>query len=71
MSGIAKRAHNIWDLREIAKERLPRAIYEFVERGTEDDLLIRQNREALERIKFNPRTLRDVSTRDPSITLFG
>ena len=71
MSGIAKRAHNIWDLRDIAKAKLPRAIFEFVERGTEDDLLIRQNREALERIKFSPRTLRDVSTRDPSITLFG
>ena len=71
MSSIAKRAHNIWDLRAIAKEKLPRAIYEFVERGTEDDLLIRQNREALERIKFNPRTLRDVTGRDPSITLFG
>jgi (S)-mandelate dehydrogenase len=71
LSGIEKRAHNIRDLREIAKERLPRAIFEFVERGTEDDLLIRQNREALERIKFNPRTLRDVTGRDPSIELFG
>ncbi|MCX7864971.1 MAG: alpha-hydroxy-acid oxidizing protein [Novosphingobium sp.] len=71
MSRIARRAHNIWDLRAIAKARLPRAIFEFVERGTEDDLLIRQNREALERIKFSPRTLRDVSRRDPSITLFG
>lgn len=71
MAGIEKYAHNIWDLRRKAKAKLPRAIFEFVERGTEDDLLIRQNREALERIKFNPRTLRDVSTRDPSITLFG
>jgi len=71
LAGIEKSAHNIWDLRRKAKARLPRAIYEFVERGTEDDLLIRQNREALERIKFSPRTLRDVTGRDPSITLFG
>jgi len=71
LAAIESRAHNIWDLRAIAKQRLPRAIYEFVERGTEDDLLIRHNREALDRIKFSPRTLRDVSTRDPAITLFG
>lgn len=71
MAGIEKRAHNIWDLRRKAKAKLPRAIFEFVERGTEDDLLIRQNREALERIKFSPRTLRDVTGRDPSISLFG
>jgi L-lactate dehydrogenase (cytochrome)/(S)-mandelate dehydrogenase len=66
-----KPAHNIWDLRDQAKRRLPRAIFEFVERGTEDDLLIRQNREALERVKFSPRALRDVSKRDQSVELFG
>lgn len=71
MSKIAKTAHNIWDLREKARRRLPRALFEFIERGTEDDLLIRQNREALERIRFSPRVLRDVSRRDQSITLFG
>lgn len=70
LSGLNS-AHNIADLRELAKRRLPRAIYEFVERGTEDDLLIGQNRAALDRVKFAPRVLRDVSTRDQSITLFG
>ena len=64
-------AHNIWDLRALARRRLPRAIYEFIERGTEDDLLIHENRAALERIKLNPRTLVDVSQRDQSIELFG
>lgn len=66
-----KPAFNIADLREQARRRLPRAIYEFVERGTEDDLLIAQNRAALDRIKFSPRTLRDVSRRDQAISLFG
>jgi len=70
LSRIDKTAHNIWDLRRKAKARLPRALFEFIERGTEDDVLIRENREALERIKFKPRTLRDVSGRDQSITLF-
>ncbi|MFA7601725.1 MAG: alpha-hydroxy acid oxidase [Novosphingobium sp.] len=66
-----KPAYNIWDLRDQARRRLPKAIWEFIERGTEDDILTAHNNAALRRIKFAPRTLRDVSTRDLSIELFG
>lgn len=66
-----KAAHNIWDLREAAQRRLPRALFEFMERGSEDEALLRLNREGLERIRFAPRTLRDVSQRDQSTILFG
>lgn len=66
-----KAAHNIWDLRTQAQRRLPRAIFEFIERGSEDENLLRENREALDRIKLCPRTLRDVARRDQSTTLFG
>lgn len=66
-----KPAYNIWDLREQAKRRLPKAIFEFIERGSEDDVLIEHNVAALRRIKFSPRTLCDVSQRDISIELFG
>ncbi len=66
-----KPAYNIWDLRDQAKRRLPKAIWEFIERGTEDDLLTAHNNAALRAIRFNPRTLRDVTTRDLSIELFG
>jgi (S)-mandelate dehydrogenase len=62
---------NIHDLRDAAKRRLPRAIFEFVERGSEDDYLIRHNRAALDRIRLIPRAPRDVSVRDQSVTLFG
>jgi L-lactate dehydrogenase (cytochrome)/(S)-mandelate dehydrogenase len=66
-----KPAYNIWDLREQAKRRLPKAVWEFIERGTEDDILIAHNNAMLRAIKFDPRTLRDVTTRDISIELFG
>jgi L-lactate dehydrogenase (cytochrome)/(S)-mandelate dehydrogenase len=66
-----KPAHNIWDLRAQAKRRLPRAIFEFIERGSEDETLIARNREGLERVRLSPRTLRDVSSRDQSKALFG
>jgi L-lactate dehydrogenase (cytochrome)/(S)-mandelate dehydrogenase len=68
---IAGKAHNIAQLRELARRRLPRAIFEFIERGTEDDLLIERNVTALQAINIVPRALRDVSRRDPSIELFG
>ncbi|WP_454798267.1 alpha-hydroxy acid oxidase [Novosphingobium lindaniclasticum] len=71
MAAIAERAHNIPQLRDLARRRLPRAIWEFVERGTEDDLLIGRNPDALRAVQLLPRTLRDVSARSAEITLFG
>lgn len=66
-----KPAYNIWDLRDQAKRKIPKAIWEFIERGSEDDILIKYNNDALRAIKFDLRTLRDVTTRDMSIELFG
>lgn len=64
-------AFNIDDLREAARRRLPRGLFEFVDRGTEDDLAVRNNRTAFERIALRPRVLVDVSKRSQSINLFG
>jgi isopentenyl diphosphate isomerase/L-lactate dehydrogenase-like FMN-dependent dehydrogenase len=46
-------------------------LFEFVDRGTEDEVALRDNREAFERIKFLPRMLVDVSGRNPETQLFG
>jgi len=64
-------AYNIADLREIAKKRLPKGLFEFVDRGTEDEVSLRNNRAVFERIRLKPRTLVDVSSRSQGITLFG
>jgi isopentenyl diphosphate isomerase/L-lactate dehydrogenase-like FMN-dependent dehydrogenase len=64
-------AYNIADLREIARSRLPRGVFEFVDRGTEDEVSLRHNFEALRKIRFRPRTLVDVSGRSQAIELFG
>lgn len=66
-----KPAWSIDDLRAQAKRRLPRAIFEFLERGSENEYLVRHNQDALERIRMIPRILRDVTARDPSVELFG
>ncbi len=64
-------AQNIFDLRDMAKRRLPKWLFEFVDRGTEDEVALRNNREAFERIQFRPRMLVDVSGRKLDTTLFG
>src|ERR1700752_2791138 len=64
-------AQNIFDLRDMAKRRLPRWLFEFVDRGTEDEVALRDNREAFERIKLRPRMLMDVSGRKLDTTIYG
>lgn len=71
MRDIRGRAHNIAQVRELARRRLPRAIWEFIERGTEDDLLVSRNVAALQAVQLLPRTLRDVAGRSAEIELFG
>lgn len=63
--------YNIDDLRVAACKRLPRLLFEFVDRGAEDEVAPRNNREAIERIKLAPRALVDVKTRSQKIRLFG
>ena len=71
MSDQTLGAYNIFDLREIAQRRVPKGVFEFVDRGTEDEVGLRNNRDAFERIKLKPRTLVDVSTRNQEIEFFG
>jgi len=71
MKDLMRKALNIEDLRRMAKRRLTRALFEFSDRGSEDEVAMRDNRAALERIKLLPGVLKDVSGRDTAITLFG
>jgi len=64
-------AYDIADLREMAKRRLPKGIFEFMDRGNGDEVAVANNRAAFERVKLNPRMLVDTSRRTQEITLFG
>lgn len=64
-------AHNIADLREAAKRRLPRGLFEYVDRGTENEVSIRGNRQSFDSVQFVPRPLIDVAGRSMKTTLFG
>jgi isopentenyl diphosphate isomerase/L-lactate dehydrogenase-like FMN-dependent dehydrogenase len=64
-------AQNVDDLRTLAKQRLPRGLYEFVARGSEDEVGLAHNRTVLDSIKVKPRVLADVSQRSTATTLLG
>ena len=65
------RCLNVGDLRAAAKRKLPRGVFEFVDRGTEDEVALRNNRGAFEKLKLKHRALVDVSGRSTATTLFG
>jgi isopentenyl diphosphate isomerase/L-lactate dehydrogenase-like FMN-dependent dehydrogenase len=70
-NGNVNEALNNHDMREMAKKRLPKWLFEFVDRGTEDEVALRNNRAAFERIKLKTQVLVNVSKRSQEITLFG
>ena len=71
MANLARKALNIEDLRKMAERRLTKALFDFCDKGSEDQVAMRDNRTALDRIKLVPRVMRDVAGRDPGITLLG
>lgn len=64
-------AQSVEDVRVIARRRLPRAVFDFVEGGAEDEITLARNRERLSQISLVPRALVDVSHRDQSTSLLG
>lgn len=64
------RAVNIEDLRRLAKRRLPRAIFDFFDGGAEDEVTLRENRAAFERVRLLPKVLVNVAEVDTRTTLF-
>jgi L-lactate dehydrogenase (cytochrome) len=66
-----RRAADVADLRKLAKRRLPRGVFDYIDGGAEDEITMRANTASFRRIGFRPRVLTDVGTVDPSSTLLG
>lgn len=64
-------AYNIEDLRQMAKRKLPRGIFEFVDGGAEDGIAVQNNRDAYTSLKIKNRVLIDVSKRSTETEIFG
>ena len=61
----------IEDLRELHKRRVPKAFFDYADRGSYAEQTLRANRDDLQDIKFRQRILVDVSKRDLSTTIIG
>ncbi|MEZ5661159.1 MAG: alpha-hydroxy acid oxidase [Burkholderiaceae bacterium] len=66
-----RRAQSIDDLRRIARRRLPRAIFEFIDGGAEDEITLSANRRDFEAISLLPRVLVDVDAPELATMILG
>ena len=67
MDGIV----NMADVRDRARRVLPRAVFDAIDGGATDEITLRENRAAFDRIWLRPRALADISHRDISTTVLG
>ena len=66
-----RRAANVDDLRTMARRRLPRGVFDYIDGGADAELSLGRNSQAFRDLEFQPRVLRDVATVDISSTLLG
>jgi (S)-mandelate dehydrogenase len=71
MTANLAKAINVEDLRQLARRRLPRAIFDFFDGGAEDEATLRGNRAAFERVRLLPRVLVNVAAVDTKVDLLG
>lgn len=63
--------NSIADLRELARRRVPKAFFEYVDRGSYDELTLARNREDFVALKLRQRVLTDVSQQSLATTILG
>ncbi|KAH1091073.1 hypothetical protein J1N35_018330 [Gossypium stocksii] len=62
---------NVSEYEVIAKEKLPKMVYDYYASGAEDQWTLKENRNAFSRILFRPRILIDVSKINMMTTILG
>src|ERR1700742_4255574 len=58
-----ERAQSVADVRRLARARTPLMAFDFVDGGADDEVTMRANRAAFERVTFAPRALTEVAGR--------
>ncbi|MSO73745.1 MAG: alpha-hydroxy-acid oxidizing protein [Alphaproteobacteria bacterium] len=66
-----ERAVTIADLRLIARKRLPRAVFDFIDGGAMDERTLHDNEADFARWLLMPRVAVGVVARDPAVTILG
>ncbi len=63
--------HNFHDFRELARQRLPGPIFNYIDGAADDEVTHRQNTASFERCDLVPNVLRGVESVDLSVTVMG
>jgi L-lactate dehydrogenase (cytochrome) len=63
--------HNVKDFRSLAKRKLPRPIFHYIDGAADDEVAYRRNTEAYERCDLVPNVLAGVESIDMSTTVMG
>jgi L-lactate dehydrogenase (cytochrome) len=66
-----RRAITVDDLRRVARRRMPRGAFDYIDGGAEDERTLSRNAAGFARIEFRPNVLCDVSSIDTSTVLLG
>lgn len=61
----------VGDYRELARRRLPRSLFDYIDGGASDEHTMRANVDDLAEFQLRQRVMRDVSVRDQSTTVLG
>jgi len=69
--GRVERCVSVEDFRRLARRRLPKSVFEFVDGGAGQELTLRDNRGGFERIRLLPRVLTDVSQPDMTTSIWS
>jgi L-lactate dehydrogenase (cytochrome) len=70
-AALLERCRTIAELRELARRKVPRAVFDFVDGAAGDEVTARRNQEDLARIVLAPRVLADVSEITLATTVLG
>jgi isopentenyl diphosphate isomerase/L-lactate dehydrogenase-like FMN-dependent dehydrogenase len=66
-----KKAVNLAELRILASKRVPKAVFDYVDGGANDELSYKRTAEVFSNVQFNARVLRDVSKIDLTTKIVG
>jgi isopentenyl diphosphate isomerase/L-lactate dehydrogenase-like FMN-dependent dehydrogenase len=66
-----KKVVNLAEMRLLSKKRVPKAVFDYVDGGANDELAFTRSQEVYSRVEFRARVLRDVSKIDLTANIVG
>jgi len=66
-----RRAASVGDFRELARRRLPRILFEYIDGGSYAEVTLRRNVRDLEHLELRQRVMRDMSRLDTTVQMLG